>query len=513
MPKKHLSKLTKTNFSLKLNILANFFGNAVMTAASIVFVPIYLRYIGIEAYGLVGFFVSFQAVLLVMDFGLSLTLTRELALRDGIAEKAQESRNLLRTLEIIYWGIALSVGLLWVLCVPFLTGWVNPNQLSIETVRTCFLIMSLMMVLQFPTYFYQSGLFGLQKQVLVSVITIFSSLIRYVGALAVLHFVSNTPQTFFIWQVISSALQISALVGCLWMMMPKGTEPTKFQKSLIGDIWKIAGGMGAISVLLLLIMQIDKVILVKILPLEAFGYYALAGVVATALYRLIFPVFQAYLPRLTQLAEKNEDETLTRIYHQGCQVMAVVILPLSAMLIFFPQEIVFLWQQNAQTTENIALLVSLLTVGYAANSLIYIPYALQLAFGRTKFYLYILIVTFIISIPLTVFLSLYFGTTGAAIAVILVYTVPIFILIPLMHRRLLPDQMWKWIWEDVGLPLVPALAVGFLARFLFINQTSQIVVSIQLSVIFGLIFLVTCLITPYPRNWIINNFLQKNLSR
>ncbi len=504
MPEKYFSKLIKTNFSLKLNIVANFLGNAVMTVASIVFVPIYLHYIGIEAYGLIGFFISFQAVLLIMDLGLSLTLTRELAVRDGVAEKAQESRNLLKTLEIIYWGVALSVGLLWFLCVPILTSWVNPNQLSSETVRTCFLIMSLMVVLQFPTYFYQSGLFGLQKQVLVSLITIFSSLFRYVGALAVLHFVSNTPQTFFIWQVISSVIQTSALVICIWMSLPKGTEPTKFQKSLIGDIWKIASGMGAIFVINLFLWQIDKLVLVKILPLETFGYYALASLVATAIYRLILPIFQAYLPRLTQIAEKAETETLTRIYHQGCQVMAIIILPLSAMLIFFSKEIVFVWQQDLQTAENIALLVTLLTIGYALSSLLYIPYALQLAFGWTKLYLYILIVTFILSIPATIFLSHYFGATGAAVAVILIYALPIFVLIPLMHRRLLPDQMWKWLWEDVSLPLIGAITVGILGRFLFVGDISQTMTVIQLGVIFTMVFGITCLVTPYSRHWLLS---------
>jgi O-antigen/teichoic acid export membrane protein len=504
MPRKHFSKLTTTNFSLKSNIFANFFGTAVMTLASIIFVPIYLRYLGIEAYGLIGFFISFQAILLIMDLGLSLTLTRELAVRDGVPEKAQESRNLLRTLEMIYWGMALSLGLLWVLSVPLLTSWVNPNQLSIETVRTCFLIMSLMVILQFPTYFYQSGLFGLQKQVLVSLITIFSSLFRYVGALAVLHFVSNTPQTFFIWQVISAALQISALVVCLWISLPEGSGSAKFQKSLIVDIWKMASGMGLIFVINLFLWQIDKLVLVKILPLETFGYYAVASLVATAIYRLILPIFQAYLPRLTQIAEKDEIETLTRVYHQGCQVMAIIILPLSAMLIFFPQEIVFLWQQNARTAENISLLVTLLTIGYALSSLIYIPYALQLAFGWTKLYLYVLIVTFILSIPLTIVLSRYFGATGASVAVILIYALPTFVLIPLMHRRLLPEQMWKWLWDDVSLPLMGTMLTGLSGRFWFVDETSQIMTIIQLGVIFILTFGITCLVTPYSRNWLMS---------
>ena len=39
----------------------------------------------------------------------------------------------------------------------------------------------------------------------------------------------------------------------------------------------------AITFLSLLLMQVDKILLSRLLTLESFGYYALAGVVANAL--------------------------------------------------------------------------------------------------------------------------------------------------------------------------------------------------------------------------------------
>lgn len=504
MPKKYFSKLTKNNFSLKSNIFANFFGNAVLTVISIVFVPIYLRYIGVEAYGLLGFFASFQAVLVVMDVGLNFTLTRELALRDGVKDKAQESRNLARTLEIIYWGIALSLGLLSILLVPILTNWVNPQNLSADTIQSSLIIMSIALVLQFPITFYSSGLTGLQKQVLASVITIFFSLFRYIGAWAVLHFVSSEPQTFFIWQAVSSGFQVLTLGICLWLILPKGNEKTRFQKDLLTDLWEFIMGTGGIWIVSVLLMQVDKIILAKVLSLESFGYYAIAGLVATSLYRIIYPIFFAYYPKLSQLVGKSDEELLTKIYHQGCQVIAVIIFPISMMFIFFSYEIIFLWQQSAETARQTSLLVSLLTIGYTLDSLIFIPYALQLAKSRTKLYFYSLLIALVVSIPAMIFLSIHFGAIGTAIVFIVVFASFILIMIPLMHRRLLPDQKWKWYWEDVSLPLISAIAVGVLGRFLFVGETSQIIVVIQLGVIFGAGFLATCLITPYSRNWMMN---------
>ncbi len=173
------------------------------------------------------------------------------------------------------------------------------------------------------------------------------------------------------------------------------------------------------------------------------------------------------------------------------------------MLIFFSREIVFLWQQNAETAYNVAPYVTLLTIGYAVNSFIFIPYALELSFGRTKLYFNILLVTFIVSVPSIILLATRFGAIGAAVSVIIFNVIPIVVLIPLMHLRILHDQMWKWIWQDVSLPLTGAAVIGFLGRYFFVYNTSQPIVIIQLGVIVSLTFGATLLMTKYSRNLIL----------
>ncbi len=64
----------KKIYSTKVNVIANFVGNFWIAFLSIVFVPIYLHYIGIESYGLIGIFSSIQAFIILLDFGLSPTL-------------------------------------------------------------------------------------------------------------------------------------------------------------------------------------------------------------------------------------------------------------------------------------------------------------------------------------------------------------------------------------------------------------------------------------------------------
>ena len=78
---------------------------------SLAFVPLYIKFMGIESYGIVGIFASLQAIFSLLDMGLSTTLNRELARLSAIPSREQEMRDLLRTLEIIYWGLAVVVGI------------------------------------------------------------------------------------------------------------------------------------------------------------------------------------------------------------------------------------------------------------------------------------------------------------------------------------------------------------------------------------------------------------------
>ena len=65
--------------SLKHNILSNYVSQIYVTVIGIVMVPLYLKYMGAEAYGLVGFFAMLQAWFQLLDMGLTPTMSRETA--------------------------------------------------------------------------------------------------------------------------------------------------------------------------------------------------------------------------------------------------------------------------------------------------------------------------------------------------------------------------------------------------------------------------------------------------
>lgn len=76
--------------SLKKNILANYFAQAYIAVVGIVILPLYLKYMGAEAYGLVGFFTMLQAWFNLLDIGLTPTVARETARFHGGGDECVE---------------------------------------------------------------------------------------------------------------------------------------------------------------------------------------------------------------------------------------------------------------------------------------------------------------------------------------------------------------------------------------------------------------------------------------
>ena len=58
------------------NIIANYLGQAWGALMGLAFVPFYIRYLGVEAYGLIGIFLLLQTLLSLLDLGLAPALSR-----------------------------------------------------------------------------------------------------------------------------------------------------------------------------------------------------------------------------------------------------------------------------------------------------------------------------------------------------------------------------------------------------------------------------------------------------
>ncbi|MHB1354751.1 MAG: oligosaccharide flippase family protein [Anaerolineae bacterium] len=467
-------------------MLANFGGNIWIALVGLVFVPVYIRFMGIEAYGLLGIFTTLMALFGLLDMGVSGTVNREmarLAVQDG---KAQEMRDLIRTLEIPYWLVGIVICIIIVAASRFIAyRWVNVETLAPSTVQTVIILMGFLAFLQWPMSFYSSGLEGLQRQVLLNGINVAMATFRALGALLVLWFISPTAEAFFLWQIVVSVIHTGLYVLFFWRSLPQADKPPRLRRDILPKIWRFAAGMYGTSVLFTILSQMDKLILSRILNLKLFGYYSLASYVAQNLFRLISPVFSATYPQLTNLVALDRKEAVKILYHKSAQLMSVLVLPAALIVALFSRDIMLLWTRNPITAENAYLLVSILVLGVAFNGLMNIPYALQLANGWTRLSLIVNLGSVLLLVPSMILLSMWFGGVGAASAFLIQNAAYLIISISIMHRRLLPTEKWHWYWYDIGRPLLAALVIVVIGRLIIKPYWSVVLLIVGLVLVSG----------------------------
>ena len=188
--------------------------------------------------------------------------------------------------------------------------------------------------------------------------------------------------------------------------------------------------------------------------------------------------------------------------------MAVLILPVAVVIALFSHEILFIWTQNQETADKTYLLVSIMICGTALNGLLNLPYALQLAFGWTKLSFFKNLISVVLIVPLTIYMTTHYGATGAAIVWLVLNMSDVFFVIPIMHHRLLPKEKRRWYWQDVCGPLVICILLAGLGRIFVSGQMSQYVMLLNLVIITVLTVGITAIITPATRVWLFRQLLN-----
>jgi O-antigen/teichoic acid export membrane protein len=349
-------------------------------------------------------------------------------------------------------------------------------------------------------------LIGLQKQVLLNIVNICIGTLRGAGAVLILWLASPTIQAFLLWQLGVGIIHSLVFALFLWRSLPQSEKRSLFQFQLIRSIWRFTAGMTGISLLAVILTQLDKVILSKLLSLEMFGYYSLASLIAMSLGRIFTPVFFSIYPKFTQLVSLNDLNELKRLYHQSCQFIAVLVLPIAVLIALFSYESILLWTQNPITAERTHIIVSIMICGTALNGLMNPPYALQLAFGWTKLSLTKNIVALVILVPLIIILTVRYGAVGAASAWLILNIGYVIFEIPVMHAKLLRNEMWRWYWNDVSVPILAALSFAVLGRFVVTGSTTQYMTVFYLMVISVLTLGTTIASVPTIRSQIYDQF-------
>lgn len=441
--------------SLKRNILANYASQLYVTAAGIVMVPLYIKYMGAEAYGLVGFFAMLQAWFNLLDMGLTPTMARETARFKGGALDVLGYRRLARALEGVFFGVAFFGGLALFLSAGWVSSrWLNANELPADQITTALQFMAIIIAMRWMSGLYRGVISGAERLVWLSGFNATMASLRFIVILPVLMFISATPTAFFGFQLAVAVLEITGLVWMAYRMLPTipAGQRIKWEWAPLKPVLKFSLSIAFTSSVWVMVTQTDKLVLSKILPLGDYAYFTVAVLVASGIAIMSSPISGAILPRMARLQAEGNQEQLIAVYRQATRLVTVITIPIALVLAFFSRQVLWAWTGDGTLTEKAAPVLTLYAAGYGVMAVSAFPYYLQYAKGDLKLHLRGNALFALVLIPSIIVAATHYGMVGAGWAWLASNSLYMLLWTPLVHRRFAPALHVRWLLMDIALP-------------------------------------------------------------
>jgi O-antigen/teichoic acid export membrane protein len=445
---------------LRRNIVANYIGAAWNALMNVAFVSAYIRHLGPAGYGLIGVYTLLLGLMALLDLGMAPTVSRELARLGAVEPRSGASRLLLRNVEIVALALACVVTAGIFLGGPWLAAhWLDARGLDPADVIFSLRVMGMLVGLRIIENVYRSALIGLQRQVVLNGVLAVSSTVRNMGAFVIVAWIAADVRAFFLWQLATGMATAVAFGVAVYVGLRGDTCPRRFSMAPLRATWRFAAGTMAVASLSILLGNLDKILLTRLLPLDVFGYYAFAVVVSQTPLGLITPIAQAFYPRFIQL-HTFADDRLATLYHAASQGVAILIGTATAFLVLLGRPVLQLWLHDPLIVDRVVQLVAILAVGSMLNGIMTLPYFLQLSAGWTSLTIRVNLIATLLVVPALVLLVPAYGALAAAWTWLALNACYVVLAVPLMHRRLLPGEQWRWYFRDLLPPLAAATLVG-----------------------------------------------------
>jgi len=443
--------------SVKRNILSNVAERACSTLLTLLLVPIQVRILGIETFGLLAFVASLQALFNLLDLGLGTTVTREVA-ADTDPHRCG-SRAVVRTFATVYWTVAIGVGVGLALGARWLAvEWLQAGTLDPEEVVAAIRLVAVSVALRWPVALYAGILSGVQRLDVLNFVRITGSVLRLAGGLAVILW-SRSLTAYLVWLAMAAVVEIALYVAASLRFAGEVSLWPGFSTAAVRRVWRFSLGMNAMSILILVLNQSDRLLIARLLPIEALGHYSVAHTLAAGLSVVHGTVTTALFPALARSVTRGADAAVSGQHAKGGRLlMYLVSLPASGF-VFYAPEMLHLWVSTEAAGAS-ARALALLAVGFWLNAAVSISYTLAIAAGATRVPVTIHVVGALMYVPLLYLSILHFGIDGAPVAWVALNVYYILVLLPWALRSVARQRPLPWASRNLA-PFV-LIAVGCL---------------------------------------------------
>jgi O-antigen/teichoic acid export membrane protein len=440
---------------LARNTVWNLIGSGAPMAVAVFCIPILIRGLGKERFGVLTLAWALIGYASLFDLGLGRALTQLVAKKLGAGEE--------REIPTLAWTsllLMLLLGFVGAAAIVLISPWLAgrglniPAMLKVETLQAFRLL-----GLSLPFVITTAGLRGLleahQRFGLINALRIPMGVFTFAGPLLVLPFSKSLVPVVATLVAGRIAAWAAHLMVCL-RALPELGRAIAWEGSAVGVLLRFGGWMTVSNVVSPLMVTLDRFFIGGLVSVTAVAYYATPFeavikclLLPGALMGVMFPAFSASFPQ--------DRAQTTLLFGRSVKSLFLALFPIMLCTIALAQDGLRLWL-GAEFAQHSFRVLQILAVGVFINGLAYVPFALLQGAGRPDLTATLHLIELPIYIGLLWWLIRVRGIEGAAIAWSARAGVDALFLF-VLAKRFLPSKSPMRPWAA----LLPALALLILA--------------------------------------------------
>jgi O-antigen/teichoic acid export membrane protein len=449
-----------TGRRLAWHSLLNLAGQGIPVFAALIAVPVLIRYMGTERFGILTLVWAIIGYFGLFDLGLGRALTQLVADRRHHADERELSslvwKALLTMLGIGVLGSLLAEAIAWWLTHSVLT--ITPNLQGEAT--AAFRLMALVI----PVIVVTSGLRGVleayQRFDLVNAARVPLGALNYLVPVAVMTYDTSLLSVVAVLAVVRVVGLVVHAMMCRRVMPGLGFGPD-LRTRLPTKLLRMGGWMTISNVLSPVLVMADRFLIGALASAVVVAYYTAPFEIVTKLMIVASSVANSLFPAFAGRSDPHEQAGL---YVRGVVMTSVGLFPILIVLLLFAPEILRLWL-GPVFAERSSGVLQMLALGVYINCLAQIAFTLIQGAGRSDVTAMLHIAEIPFYLAAAWLLIRFRGVEGAALAWTLRVTIDAAAMFVVARRvapmSSAPDHRRAWSLVALGVVLtVTAVACG-----------------------------------------------------
>ena len=392
------------------------FGAAVPLLVAAVGIPVLVKGLGLERFGVLTLAWTLIGYLSLFDLGLGRALTKLVAEKYG--------QGLLDEVPAAFWDsllLLLGAGLLGAVLVALGTPWLVRHVIHVspalenETRKSFYFI-----ALAIPFVTVGTGLRGFleagQQFAYVSVVRITTGVLGFLGPMACLPFSKSLIPVIGLLSL-TRVVTLVLNLGLCFFTFPTLWRERVFGRTELKPLLSFGGWLSVSNLLSPIMVSMDRLMISGLMSVTMVAFYVTPSEMMQKILILPFSLQVVMFPALSAALSRSAGEA-QRLYRRSNDAILFAIFPVTLLTVVFAREVLQLWLGHSfaqRSTETLQLLA----LGILINAMGHMPSILVQSAGRPDLSAKLKLMEVPIYLFFTWWLIVHHGINGAAVAWVL----------------------------------------------------------------------------------------------